>query len=90
MLKTLYIKSVKPRKNRVEIGSDGRSKLDNSEVNCKEINHNKVDGNKIDSNEIDSSNEVGENKVIEEKNYQKAFKFKKMVEFRSFLLLQLD
>ena len=55
ILKTLSTKSIEPRKSRVEVGGDSKSKIDNNEV----------DSNKIDSNEIRN------NEVTEEKNHQK-------------------
>lgn len=60
MLKIWSIKSAKPKKNRVEIGSNGKNEYGNK---AKLDNRYKISGDKI------NSKEVKDNDIVEEKNY---------------------
>lgn len=62
MLKTMDTKSGKLKKNRVEVGSDGKNKHYGK---AKLDNRDKIGSNKVNDNEI------GNDKIPKEKNYLK-------------------
>ena len=62
MLKTLNTILAKPKKSRVEIGSNGKIEFDDRV----ELD----DRDKLDNDEV-NTNKIGVNEVAKEKNYQK-------------------